>query len=344
MSEESGSSIEDQRTPDLDEESCLELEKVAKDSSGFAKVFLDCIILHSWILWWGFVMFNILCLAGMLVVTMVGERRKHEEWFWISFFTKTFILMVIQLIGGWGVETHGWKVGYTRKCVHIGFFLLPELLDILLPLPKEDAWVWALWNVLLISLMLLMITRPIRTRLRFVQIMYAAIDREEDRGLTMLYTLTQVPLTIVVIAGFSLFFQYTVDKQSWLLAPIIAVTFGDGLAEPVAVFWSEREICGGTHTYETCALCAGSRKFTRSYEGSACVVVFTAIGVVVIYGAQTTVEFVSNIVIMPVTMALLEAVAPHSMDNPFLITWGCVVMMISHGISQLFDITTSTHP
>ena len=67
--------------------------------------------------------------------------------------------MKLTLASRWGAQNRGWKVGYTRKCVHVGFFLLPQLLDTVLPMPKDDAWLWGLWNVHLVSLMLLMITR-----------------------------------------------------------------------------------------------------------------------------------------------------------------------------------------
>ena len=47
---------------------------------------------------------------------------------------------------------------------------------------------------------------------------------------------------------------------------------GDGLAEPIGKLY-------GKHKYETIALFT-NQKFTRSYEGSACVFFFTAVSVV----------------------------------------------------------------
>lgn len=318
----------------MERSSVVELEKIAEQSTGCAKCFLDNLLQNAWCWWWGYVIFNLLWLGVMLYLTLRDERD-DEEWFWISFVIKVSVLSVVQVIAGWGVQRYNWKVGYTRKCVHVGFFLLPQVLDNLCPMPTDDEWLWATWNVLLVSLMLLMITRPIREPFAIIRMMYAAVDRKEDKGLTMLYTFMQVPLTIIVITGFRLLFQYWLDKKTWILAPIIAVTFGDGLAEPVAVFWNGH--CGGTHKYQTGGLCAGDKKFTRSYEGSACVFLFTAIGILIVYTDMTITELVFNLCVMPITTALLEAIAPHSMDNPFLLTWGCLCMIMAHGVSQAID-------
>ena len=320
----------------MEEDSEEEFEKIVQDSKGLTKCLLSFVLNHGSILWWTYLAINVAWLGAMLTATFARARRVGEEWFWIAFATKTFVLTIIQFISGFGVRNWNWKVGYTRKCVHIGFFLLPELLDVSMPLPEQDSWLWAMWNLLLISIMLLLITRPIRNRSLFIQVLYASIDRPEDNGLTMLYTFTQVPLTVITIAGFSLLFRYVFERQAWILAPVIAVTFGDGLAEPVAVLWKEKEICGGTHTYETTALCAGSRTFTRSFEGSVCVALFSAVGVLCVFSEQTTIELIVNLTIMPITMTLLEAVAPHSLDNPFLLTWGCAVMIAAHALSNPF--------
>jgi phytol kinase len=274
-------------------------------------------------------------LAIMLKLT-IGKEREDQEWFWWGLILKNAILLVIQLVMGYGVYLYNWHTGYTRKCVHVGFFLLPTLLDVLLPKPEEDAWLFGLWNVHIIMWMLIMIVKPVRKHSKFIQILYAAVDRPEDKGYTQLYTLMQVPLSIVIIAGFQVLFNEWLDKEAWTICPIIAVTFGDGLAEPVAVYWSRNKVCGGTHTYQTRGMCT-TRKFTRSLEGSSVVFIWTAIAIAMIHNELSTAEAVFLYALLPISMAVLEAFAPHSMDNPFLLGWGFLCMVGAHYVGEAFD-------
>ena len=54
---------------------------------------------------------------------------------------------------------------------------------------------------------------------------------------------------------------------------MIASGLGDGFAEPIGRIF-------GKHKYKATALFS-KEKFTRSYEGSACVLIFTMIGILV---------------------------------------------------------------
>ena len=49
----------------------------------------------------GYVIFNAVWLAGMLVLTLTGDSRDDEEWFWITFGIKVAVLSVIQMIAGY---------------------------------------------------------------------------------------------------------------------------------------------------------------------------------------------------------------------------------------------------
>lgn len=281
-----------------------------------------------------FLMINsLICMVGCTAVLLkftLEERRHNEEWFWISFACKNVALLSLQYVLGYGVATYEWHVGYTRKLVHIGFFLLPFVLDLYLPLPTEDGWLWAIWNVCIICWMLIAITKPVRSHIPLIQTMYKAVDRPEDKGLTQLYTILQVPLSMMIIAGFTILFEVIWDQGKWTLCPIIAVTFGDGLAEPVAVFWEKNRLCGGLHKYKAYGLCSGGRSFTRSVEGSMTVFIWSAISVCLIYDNVSHLQYAVLLAVFPLTMTLLEMVAPHSMDNPFLLLWGYLIMTGVH--------------
>ena len=284
---------------------------------------LMCLKQNAILLFFSGISFMI-CWTGILVYLTIRENEP-VHWFLLSFLIKNMILLPVQFFLGYGVLHWQWIVGYTRKVIHVGFFLLPFLLDICLPLPEKSQWVWALWNGNLICWMLVGMTKPVRKKLGFARLMYAAVDRPEDRGLTQVYTLVQVPLSLIIIVGFTILLDI-VDRQYWTLCPIIAVTFGDGLAEPVAVYWKRNKICGGTHTYRTRGLCSGSRRFERSIEGSTTVFLFTGLAVGVIANDMSIKECGILLGILPLTMTLLEMIAPHSMDNPFLLFWGYVVL------------------
>ena len=75
-------------------------------------------------------------LWGVFILFLtISKQRDKEEWFWISFAIKNFLIISIAYILGIGVLYRGWYVGYTRKIVHISFYLLTFLLDLYLPLP-----------------------------------------------------------------------------------------------------------------------------------------------------------------------------------------------------------------
>ncbi|RLN56727.1 hypothetical protein BBJ28_00022694, partial [Nothophytophthora sp. Chile5] len=86
---------------------------------------------------------------------------------------------------------------------------------------------------------------------------------------------------------------------------------GDGLAEPVGITW-------GKHKYKTHS-CFSKNKYTRSWEGSACVFLSG-----MIFPALQYADFASftqvllAMLILPPTMAYAEATAPHTMDTPVL--------------------------
>lgn len=111
-----------------------------------------------------------------------------------------------------------------------------------------------------------------------------------------------------------------VGEKALIFIPIAVNNIGDGLAEPVGVAW-------GKHKYTTTALYHKGKfftsKFTRSYEGSLCVLVTTFAVVGANYHAFNTVQFWITFAILPWLMTIAEAFAPHTNDGPFLALVGC---------------------
>ncbi|KAJ0407215.1 hypothetical protein P43SY_007990 [Pythium insidiosum] len=94
---------------------------------------------------------------------------------------------------------------------------------------------------------------------------------------------------------------------------IVFITgIGDGLAEPVGIAW-------GKHKYKTRG-CFSKNKYTRSWEGSACVFLSGMIFPALQYAdfANFTQVLLAMLVLAP-TMAYAEATAPHTMDTPVLL-------------------------
>ena len=141
------------------------------------------------------------------------------------------------------MENREWRVAYTRKIIPRPFFAVPFWFDAHMPLSEAESVIWALWNINMVGWILLLITKPVRRLIAIVQTMYASSDRPEDKGLSQIYAWIQIPLSIVIIGGFSVVLR-VMGAAEWTMIPILAVAIGDGLAEPVAVFWEDRKWFG----------------------------------------------------------------------------------------------------
>lgn len=95
-----------------------------------------------------------------------------------------------------------------------------------------------------------------------------------------------------------------------LSIPILIGTFGDGLAEPVGVRF-------GKCKYLTYALFT-KRKYIRTLEGSLTVFISSILISVFFYAFFNSAQFIALIITLPITMTLVEAFAPHTLDNPLM--------------------------
>ena len=264
-----------------------------------------------------------------LLYLSLTNRIPNMEYISVALGIKMIIIGLTMYCCGCAVKRSLLKISYSRKIVHVIFFLSPTV-DAFLPRIKDDfKWIVACWNVHAVIWILLLITKPIRSRCEVIQTMYTSSNRLTDRGLTQIYAFVQIISSIVIISTVVLVFDHLKMSQQLIFIPILSVAVGDGMAEVVAQVFEDFKICGGVHQYATTGCCSGDRKFVRSLEGSVTVFMGTLASVMVAYTEFNKNQLIFVVCVLPITMMILEAKAPHSLDNPFLLTWGYFVILFS---------------
>jgi dolichol kinase len=233
--------------------------------------------------------------------------------------TKVLVLYTVAFLCGLLVERRGVRVNYTRKINHFALFFLPVFLASHFTFEQTLWTVAATGAVLMTSLALY--AAPVRTRVPLVATMFASFDRPEDRPHTMLWLLTQIAAGYAVILPLAVLFAQR-GTPGLMLIPVLINGIGDGLAEPVGVRF-------GRHRYSVRAL-HGGRTYTRSLEGSACVLVTGVLTVLAFRASFTPVQFHAALATVPAAMTLAEAFSPHTWDTPFLfLTGGTLLLAIT---------------
>jgi dolichol kinase len=225
--------------------------------------------------------------------------------------TLTYFLGVI-------VDKYNVKVNYTRKIFQFATMGSPYIIFgvrsmVINPDPGN-----LLADLIGTTLLFSLFSAPIRKRLHFVATMFKSIDRPEDRPYTLFWSYIQMALTKVVFFVFVIVFGDYIDPML-LNIPMIVTVFGDGLAEPVGVRF-------GRHKYEVNAFFS-SRKYVRSIEGSLCVFLTSIVALLIFYDYFPVSKLVVLLVIFPITMTLIEAKSPHTVDAPFLVGGGCLMLV-----------------
>lgn len=183
-----------------------------------------------------------------------------------------------------------------------------------------------------ILLMLASLCNAARSRIGVLRTVFASINRPEDEPYTLAWLATEAIVTSVVIMAFVPVIAYFSKSYvnapevfyGLMLIPIFASGIGDALAEIVGKRW-------GRHHYTTHAV-FGKRTYTRTYEGSAMVFITTLIvGLIVAWQFSFTlpVFFWKAFLLLPFTLTLAEAKAPHTWDNPILYLVGYLTIIVS---------------
>jgi dolichol kinase len=267
----------------------------------------------------------IICALIVLIITTTlhkGIDPNTLNRFWLNQGVKYVSIGLIQFVCGLLVHKFNVNVAYTRKIVHIFYFVFPQLLDTIL-LSFDKNIFTELWNIVIIFLLLSLILEPIRERSVLFQIMFKAIDRPKDRPYTVFWFITQLVVSIPIIAGFSILFSYW-GRDPFIFIPLIILVFGDGLAEPIGTRF-------GYHKYSVKGFYV-SDVYTRSFEGSACVYFFSVVAVAANYNNFTKESMTFALLTLPVIMPLVEAKSPHTWDNPIILLVGYVLLACAYAI------------
>jgi len=118
------------------------------------------------------------------------------------------------------------------------------------------------------------------------------------------------------------------ERTALIYITVLVAGIGDGLAEPVGVRF-------GRHKYATRALFS-DRKYTRSYEGSACVFLSGVFACLILKGEMSGVELALALGVIPIAMTLAEAFSPHTWDSPFLYLVGGTTTILVIEIASVF--------
>ncbi|GMF21960.1 unnamed protein product [Phytophthora lilii] len=264
----------------------------------------------------------------MLVLTYVYEPQwLHETRFWLMQLPKLVVMMVVSLFGGiicrcfCDVDEKGYimtnksskfKVNYTRKLQHFAAYMVPLVIKADYPGPIALAW-----GDFFTMLGFLVLIKPVREHSKFFMLQFNSLDRPEDRPNTLKWIIVG---NIAPGMFILMFFKWLFAAQGALTFILVFITgIGDGLAEPVGITW-------GRHKYKTRS-CFSKNKYTRSWEGSACVFLSGLVFPALQYAAFDNFwQVLLSMLILAPTMAYAEATAPHTMDTPVLMI-GCGVIL-----------------
>jgi dolichol kinase len=244
--------------------------------------------------------------------------------FWLNEIIRTAVLFVSAYFLGLWVMRRGVRVNYTRKIQHFTLFFVPMVLAAYIPFTPSLYTVFGSGLVFLASLALF--TQPIRSRSTLIATAFASFDRPEDRPYTLLWLSTQILATYVVLVLMLVWLE-RYEKSILIYITVLVAGIGDGLAEPVGVRF-------GRHTYTTRALFT-KRRYTRSFEGSACVLASGFLAVYLLRGQLDATQFGLALAIVPLAMTLAEAWSPHTWDGPFLYLAGGASTVATLEIARL---------
>jgi CDP-diglyceride synthetase len=261
----------------------------------------------------------LLCSFIVLTVLTVLYNSDLDKFFWINQLIKYFLVSIIQYTMSLLVIYKDVRVNYTRKVIHISYFLWPQLLDILLIKYEKNKFT-EFWNVLIILCLLLVLSEHVRKKISIIDMMFKAVDRPEDRPYTLIWFSSQIISTLIIVIPFSVYFS-RINKIGLIFIPILINGLADGLAEPVGIRF-------GKHKYKTRA-CLSSREYERSYEGSACVFIVSTIIILAYYTYMSTYQYIFCTLLIPIITTFTEAYSPHTWDSPCIFFVVCSLLIIS---------------
>lgn len=238
--------------------------------------------------------FNILASTGCIIVI---------------FWTLTFSLGLI-------ANNLRVRVNYTRKVVHFSMFIVPSLVFIIFNITEKRDRISI--SVYATILFFLSVSSPLRKRFHIFRLMFYSIDRPEDRPYTLIWLISQTLTGLLVLFATYLIWQIVEVPIELIYLTILATTFGDGLAEPVGIKFGKRK-------YKVKGLFT-ERFYQRSIEGSITVFLISAISCFLFIDFFSIKKFILLLLTFPISIALTEAISPHTWDTPFIFLVGNCVL------------------
>lgn len=272
---------------------------------------------------YAYIIIVISTMIGLIAFTLTTDIEA-DNMFWLNQVIKYFSIALIQLFCGLLVTYRNLKVNYSRKIVHISYFMVPQLLDTEIIVFNKNT-LTELWNVLIIFTLLIFILEIVRNKSSLLKIMFSAIDRPEDRPWTTFWFISQLCMSIPIIACFSILFN-RLDKNHYIFIPLIILAFGDGLAEPIGTRF-------GYHKYTVSGFCVNN-KYTRSVQGSMCVAFFSLLSILIYYEDFNKASITFSLVSLPILLTFVEAKSPHTWDNPIILLTGYTLLVGAYYIGQ----------
>lgn len=279
----------------------------------------------------GIIFIIIITNVTLIIMGKVDEIPMPDRYFglYITLFFGIFTLTA--LIGGSLVTYCGVDVMYTRKFIHFFSFFLPFGLFQLVPFEKSITTYLLTFCATFVAYMPLIEGVRNLSFMGFSRIAFSAFDRKQDRPLTLLWAVSQSLSGYISLLPTAVILEQIFKAGKYVMLPLFTVAIGDGLAEIIG-----RKL--GRHKYRTRAMCT-RKAYTRSIEGSLCVFITCIITIAILYKTQDQwnwVQFIVAEITIPIIMTIVEAYAPHSWDNAFLLGVGGILTVGIFCMGELF--------
>eukprot|EP00485_Elphidium_margaritaceum_P002584 CAMPEP_0202694946 /NCGR_PEP_ID=MMETSP1385-20130828/8670_1 /ASSEMBLY_ACC=CAM_ASM_000861 /TAXON_ID=933848 /ORGANISM="Elphidium margaritaceum" /LENGTH=387 /DNA_ID=CAMNT_0049350887 /DNA_START=75 /DNA_END=1238 /DNA_ORIENTATION=- len=302
-----------------------------------------------------YVPYYIFMLGGPFLLTFISYIYVEN---WEEYLVGVGVSVAMLLGLGWIIgaifyNLCGISSNYTRKIGHLGLFVLPVVfaggfdawqpseddeqptsafeLNFNLSDAYQNIIIDMLWAAYQSQIFVFLMSRPLRRFSNYVcgdtrskrklrwcnccENMMDAFERPEDRPNHLLWLNTQLVLYYVGLFCLS-FWWNDIDSGVQVLIPTFISGIGDGLAEPVGVKFG-KNCCGRDCRYKTHGCCS-KYDYVRSVPGSLMVLLSGYLGVLVAQSQYSTWQFVIAMIFIPPLGTVVEAKAPHTLDNPFI--------------------------
>ena len=269
-----------------------------------------------------------LSFLGMIIGSIIYEINNNtDKKIIIKLFTKKFILYTVivleTILNGFLKKKYKIKVNYTRKINHIFIWSFPFIIDRLINIDENIISIlWNIWFSFFGLTLWMKKTRDLDCT-NLLNLSYETIDRPEDRPNTLKWITYQRISIALVLIPFS--FLWTKWETSYfIIISLVILTFGDGLAEPIGIRF-------GKHKYKVKGI--GTDKiYTRSLEGSSMVYLVSIIIIIIFNDYFKKIEFIINLILIPLLTTIVEAISPHTLDNPLIFLTSASILSINHKI------------